>query len=261
MLLPRVLTAIVGIPVLIFLIHWGGLPYALFIVGVVALALHEYETVLSIGGRSPQRVMTILSGSALALCLAVGGPIGLVLSASVAAMLLLEMFSREHSLDRMALTLLGAVVFGWMLGHLVLIRELRPDGEKITFMLFVAVWIMDTAAYAVGKTLGRHKLAAVISPKKTWEGAAGGFAAALIFVMGYRAAALRETLTVGQAAGLGVLIGISGQLSDLAESMIKRAVGCKDSGNLLPGHGGLMDRFDSFILSAPIVYYYLSLVL
>lgn len=260
MLLPRVLTAAVGIPLLLFLIHWGGLPYALFISGICALALYEYETILTMGGRPVQRVATMAGGAALSLCLALGGPVSLVFSALVILFLMVEMLSREHSLDRLALSLLGAVVLGWMLGHLALIRDLRPDGEKISFFLFVSVWVMDTSAYAAGKTLGRHKLAAVLSPKKTWEGAAAGFAAAMGFALFYRSIALKDSLTVQQALILGVLIGVSGQLSDLAESMIKRAVGAKDSGNLLPGHGGVMDRFDSFILSAPIVYYYMALL-
>lgn len=260
MLLPRVLTAAVGIPLLLFLIHWGGLPYTLFISGICALALYEYEVILTLGGRPVQRVMTMIAGFALSLCLALGGPVSLVFSALVILFLIREMFSREHSLDRLALSLFGAVALGWMLGHLALIRDLRPDGEKLSFLLYVCVWVMDTSAYAVGKTLGRHKLAAVLSPKKTWEGASAGFAAAMGFALFYRAFALKDSLTVQQALILGALVGVSGQLSDLAESMIKRAVGAKDSGNLLPGHGGVMDRFDSFILSAPIVYYYMALL-
>jgi phosphatidate cytidylyltransferase len=260
MLLPRVLTAIVGIPFLIFLMHHGGLAYTAFIGAICALALYEYGLILKVGGRPCQRLITAAGGTFLALTLALGGPIGLVFTALVAAMVLREMSMREHSLDRLALSLFGAVFLGWMLGHLALIRDLKPHGEKLTYLLFVTVWVMDSAAYFVGKAFGKHPLASVLSPKKTWEGAAAGFAGAVLFILSFRALALRDSLSVAQALGLAALIGVSGQLSDLAESMVKRAVGVKDSGTLLPGHGGIMDRFDSFILAAPIVYYYVSLL-
>ncbi len=259
MLLPRVLTALVGIPLLLLLIHWGGLTFAGFTVAVSALALYEYGLILSLGQRPAQRVVAVLAGASLALCLALEGPVSLAVAFWTAVILLRELFGREHSLDRVALTMFGAVVLGWMPAHLALIRDLRPHGERLTFMLFAAVWAMDTAAYAVGKTVGRRKLALVVSPKKTWEGAAAGFAAAVGVVLAFRAGC-PEMLSLRRAALLGGVIGFAGQLSDLAESMIKRAVGAKDSGALLPGHGGVMDRFDSFILSAPAMYYCLVLL-
>ena len=259
MLLPRIATGLVGIPVLLFLIHWGGLSYSLFVAAVAVLALYEYGMILQIGGRPSQRVVTVAGGGALALCLALGGPLPLALTALVAVVMLREMANRQHSLDRVALTLLGCLLLGWMPAYLALIRDLRPYGERLTFMFFVAVWVMDTVAYAVGKSVGSRKLAAVLSPKKTWEGAAAGFIAAVAVVFAFRAAT-PGMLSLRRAAALGLIIGIGGQLSDLAESMIKRAVGAKDSGSLLPGHGGIMDRFDSFILSAPAVYYCLVLL-
>lgn len=259
MLLPRVLTAVVGIPLLIFLIHRGGLAYSLFIVTISVLALYEYGLILAKGGRPAQRVLTLAAGASLALAVVLDAPLGLVLTGCLAVMILREMFSRESSLDRLALSLFGGLVFGLMLAHLALIRELRPEGEKLTYLLFISVWIMDTAAYAVGKTLGKKPLAPVLSPKKTWEGAIAGFAAVMIFVPVFCSSAMPGALSPAKAALLGSIIGVSGQLSDLAESMIKRAVGVKDSGNLLPGHGGVMDRFDSFILCAPAVYYFLAL--
>jgi phosphatidate cytidylyltransferase len=150
--------------------------------------------------------------------------------------------------------LLGAVLLGWMPAYLGRIRDLRPDGERLTLMLFVAIWAMDTAAYAVGKTWGRRALAPVLSPKKTREGFAAGLVAALATVFIFRALK-PESLSLQHAIAAGLAIAVFGQLSDLAESMIKRSVGAKDSGAVLPGHGGVMDRFDSFLLSAPAVYY------
>lgn len=259
MLLPRVLTALIGIPLLLFLIHWGGPTYALFVVGIGVLTLYEYGVILAIGRRPLQRLNVVLGGAALALCLALSGPLSLVLSSVTALVMLREMFGRDHSLDRVSLTLFGALLFGCMPAHLALIRDLRPYGERLTYMLFVTVWAMYTAAYAVGRSLGKHPLAPVLSPKKTWEGAAAGFAAAVGVVLAFRAAS-PAMLSLPRALSMGTLIGVAGQLSDLAKSMIKRAVGVKDSGALLPGHGGVMDRFDSFLLSAPAVYYCLVLI-
>ncbi len=260
MLLPRVLTAIVGIPFLLYLIHAGGLCFSLFIVAVAALCLHEYGLILTLGGRPTQRVNAVVLGGALAACVALSGPVGLFLTAVIAVLMLREMLSREHSLDRVALTLFGALFLGWMPAHLALIRDLRPYGERLTFLFFVSVWAMDTAAMAAGKSFGRHKLAETLSPKKTWEGAAAGFLSANLVALLFQRFALPEALSVPQALALGSLIGLFGQLSDLAESLVKRAVGAKDSGRLLPGHGGVMDRFDSFILCAPAVYYFLVLI-
>jgi phosphatidate cytidylyltransferase len=259
MLLPRVLTAVVGIPLLLFLIHSGGLAFSAFVVAVSALSLYEYGVILTIGRRPTQRVNAIVGGCALALTLALGGPLDMALSAVVGLVVLQEMFSAEHSLDRVATTLLGALFLGFLPAHLALIRDLRPFGERLTFMYFVAVWIMDTSAYAVGRSWGSRALAPTLSPKKTWEGAVAGFAAAVAVVLGFRAAT-PGMLTLPRALAAGFLIGVGGQLSDLAESLVKRAVGAKDSGALLPGHGGVMDRFDSFILSAPALYYCLVLL-
>jgi phosphatidate cytidylyltransferase len=117
---------------------------------------------------------------------------------------------------------------------------------------------MDTAAYFVGKGFGSHALAPVLSPKKTWEGAIGGFAAALAVCAAFSHWSLKDALPLPFALGVGAVIGVTGQISDLAESMVKRDAGVKDSGALLPGHGGIFDRFDSYILCAPAVYYLLS---
>ncbi len=259
MLLPRILTAIIGIPLLLFLIHWGGYSFAAFIVAIAALSLYEYGTILAIGGKPSQRVLAVVAGAALAAAQALKFPIGAAVAAVLAAVLLREMFSRQHSLERIAYTLVGVLALGWMPAHLASLRDMRPWGERLTLMLFVSIWVMDIAAYAAGRALGRRPLASQLSPKKTWEGAIAGFAAASASVFAFRALS-PGMLSLPMAAVLAASIGVCGQLSDLAESLIKRAVGVKDSSAMLPGHGGVMDRFDSFILAAPIVYYCLVLL-
>lgn len=259
MLLPRVLTALVGIPLMLYLVHAGGVAYGLFVVAISALCCYEYALMLRLGGRPVQFVLTVVLGAALAACAALGGPLSVVLAAGAALVVLLEMAAKTHSLDRVALTLFGALFAGWMPAHLALIRGLRPHGEGFAFLTFAAVWAMDTAAYAAGRGFGRHSLAPVLSPKKTWEGAAAGFAAAIAVSLVFQKLMLHESLSPLMAVVIGVLIGTMGQLSDLAESMVKREAGVKDSGSLLPGHGGVFDRFDSYILCAPAVYYALTL--
>lgn len=260
MLLPRALTAIVGIPVLLGLLLRGGLAYDAFVLAVIVLCLYEYGLILRMGGRRIQRVGTVAWGAALALCLAFGGPLPLALSAAVGAMVLRELFDSRRTLEGLALGVFGIVFLGVMLSHLALLRGLGEHGAAFSIILFIAVWVMDSAAYGVGRAFGSRPLARDISPKKTWEGAAAGFAGAVAVAWAGGRLLPIGALPTAPALGLGVLIGVCGQLSDLAESMVKRAVGVKDSGCLLPGHGGVMDRFDSFILGAPAVYYYLQWV-
>jgi len=258
MLLPRVLTALVGIPLMLYLVHAGGMAYGLFVTGISALCCYEYALMLRLGGRPVQFVLTVALGAALAACAALGGPLPLVLAGGAALVVLVEMASKEHSLDRVALTLFGALFAGWMPAHLALIRDLRPHGEAFAFLTFAAVWAMDTAAYAAGRGFGRHALAPTLSPKKTWEGAAAGFLAAIGVCLAFQKFLLHGSVSPLEAVVIGVIIGSMGQLSDIAESMVKRDAGVKDSGALLPGHGGVFDRFDSYILCAPAVYYALS---
>lgn len=258
MLLPRVLTALVGIPLLLYLVHNGGLAFSVFVTGIAALCCYEYALMLRLGGRPVHFVLTVVLGAGLAACASFGGPLGLVLTAAVFVAAVVETFSKDHSMDRAALTLFGALFAGWMPAHLALIRDLRPHGEAFVFMLFVTVWVMDTAAYAAGHAMGKRLLAPVLSPKKTWEGAVAGFLSAVLVCLAFQRFALKDALPPLQAGAIGVLIGVTGQISDLAKSIVKRDVGVKDSGALLPGHGGVFDRFDSYILAAPAVYYFLT---
>lgn len=262
MLLPRLLTALVGIPAVLYLARAGGVPYLVFAVGAAALALYEYALMLWAGGRGIQRATTVAGGAlvALGVALSPAGPAGagsahLAVSALLMAAVLREMLRKDHSLDRAAVTVFGALFVGWTLGHLVLLRELSPHGEALTYMLFATVWATDTAAYAAGTAFGRRRLAPVLSPKKSWEGSAAGLAGAAAAAWAVRRWLCPSAMGAPAALGLGLLVGVSSQLSDLAQSLVKRAAGVKDSAALLPGHGGVFDRADAFLLSAPLFYY------
>lgn len=263
MLLPRILTALVGIPSLLYFMHLGGLSYCMLITVIAALALHEYAMVLWLGGRGVQYWLTVLGGAALAAAVGLDGGRGsqqglpaVVLTCLIAISVLRELFRKEHSLDRASLTLFGALFVGWGLGHLPLVRGLEK-GEAWTMLIFVTVWICDSTAYFTGRGFGRHKLAEVISPKKTWEGAVGGLVGAFVAVFAARGLFLHEELSIPLAVSVALLVGTLGQVSDLCQSLVKRAAGVKDSASLLPGHGGVFDRMDSFLLLAPGYYYLL----
>ncbi len=271
MLLPRIITALIGIPLALFLVHQGSFPYLAFIFLVIILALYEYRLVLRMGGKHVQAVPLFLFGIMLAAVSAFdrsqarppGGDnlIPLAITLAVIGCFVWEIFSKKRSLERISLTLLGIFFVSWTLIHMFHLRDLRPYGEYITYLMLVSVWIMDTAAYAAGSSFGKHKLAETISPKKTWEGAIAGFAGSILSVLAAVWLFPQEAfLSFKSAVAIGCLIGVIGQLSDLAESVIKRAVGVKDSSGLLPGHGGVLDRFDSFILLAPALYYFFILV-
>ncbi len=259
----RVISAIILIPVIIFLVWWGGYPYSAAIILASSLMLIEFWGLSqSIGGRGG-RIFTVVCG--ILFCLSAVDSIGFRIPVELALTLtLLLLFSYQIFRDQVnvaflsvASTLLGVVYIGWAFGyHLILLRDISDAGRGLIFFLLVTIWLGDTAAYLFGKRFGRHKLRPTISPAKTIEGAIAGIVFGTLGGLGVRFFFLEEVLSFPHALVLGVMLGIVGQLSDLSESVIKRSAGVKDSGDLIPGHGGLLDRCDSLVLSAPALYYY-----
>jgi phosphatidate cytidylyltransferase len=163
----------------------------------------------------------------------------------------------EQSLRDGAMTLFGVLYLGLTLGMLSMTR-LLPQGEWLIFFLLLVTWASDTGAYYVGTLYGRHRLAPTISPKKTVEGLVGGLIAAIIAGYIARWWFLPE-LSGLDCLVLATLLTIAGLWGDLAESAMKRTVGMKDSGGILPGHGGMLDRLDSLLFATPVFYYYITL--
>lgn len=161
----------------------------------------------------------------------------------------------KKAVTKIALTFFGVLYIGWMLFHLVLIKEL-PDGNKFLFLVFLITWMTDTGAYLIGTKWGRHKLTLYLSPNKTIEGSLAGLAFAICSTFIFKRIFL-PSIDPSSALALALILSLIGQLGDLSESMIKRSAGVKDSGALIPGHGGLLDIFDSLIFSAPTAFYYL----
>jgi len=184
--------------------------------------------------------------------------VSLLLSSAVVISLILLLLCRqkEASFIDWAWTIAGTLYVGWLLSHFVALRGLDDGRNWVFFALFVT-FSSDTTAFFIGRALGRHHLAPHISPGKTWEGAIGGILGAIVVSLLFTLPTpLSLPLSYWQAILLGLLVSIFGQLGDLVESLLKRNTGVKDSGKLLPGHGGFLDRIDSIVFAGIVVYYY-----
>ena len=156
--------------------------------------------------------------------------------------------------ERTANTLFGAVYVGWLLGYAIWLHG-RADGPGLVLFLVGVTWAGESAAYLVGSTIGRHQIAPVLSPRKTVEGAVAQVVASVAAALVLGLWLLPGCSAIG-ATGAGAALGIIGQVGDLAESAVKRSIGTKDTGSLIPGHGGMLDRVDSLLFNAPALYFY-----
>lgn len=262
----RVITAFaIGLPAL-FAIIAGGIWLTALVLIIVFYASKEYTEILRNKGFLPS-LKIILTSSAIFAGLAYFNkfnliPLALTISALMAFMWVLFR-GRQPYIANVATTLLGFVYCGWFPLHLLFLRNMggdidgwlipSPHGAGYCILILFAVLVTDTFCYFVGCKWGKHKLSPVISPNKTIEGSLGGSFMCMLFSLGI---GLAIGITWYHAVILGALIAIFAQIGDLCESMIKRDAGVKDSSNVLPGHGGFLDRTDSYIMTIPVVYYY-----
>lgn len=257
----RVYSALVFFPLFYGLVrHLPPAAFAVFVAIGILLAQYEYYRFYF----PLPSVLPMGVGLALGLLVSAGfAAPGLLdppatLTMIVMALLLYQALSGQDlktGLLDAAVLLFGVFYVAWLLGHLILIRHMT-DGSFLIFFLFLVTWANDTAAYYVGTFWGRHQMAPRISPKKTWEGAIGGVLGSVAAAFACRAWFL-DSLSATDAAALGLLVGVMAPLGDLCESVLKRSAGVKDSGGIIPGHGGVLDRMDSLIFTAPVLYYYL----
>ena len=188
-------------------------------------------------------------------------PLHPVLLLTLAATLLFHLLSKQdlsRSLVDISVLIFGTLYIGFALRHLLLTRAL-PDGIFLVFFVILVTWAGDTGAYYAGVSMGRTPLAPRISPNKTVEGLLGGCLLAVVIALIARAWFI-PSFTIVDAVVLGILLTVAGLIGDLSESMFKRGAGVKDSGGLIPGHGGMLDRLDSLLLTAPAYYYYVTLL-
>jgi phosphatidate cytidylyltransferase len=267
-LLTRILAAVIGIPLVFLCVYFGGILFYAMMFVVSVLSVYEY--LLIVKKYNPSAVVSLIMAAIffLFLCFCeVCCGCGCMDKASIAALLMLlilfatEVFkgNAELSVERIATSFLGAFFIPLAFAHMVYIRDLN-GGMRLIFFIFIEVWVLDTAAYSFGYIFGKYKLAKGVSPKKTVEGAAAGIVFGVLTAVVCRYLFMSAILTVYEASVLGLGISVVGQFSDLAESLIKRDGNVKDSGKLIPGHGGVFDRFDSYLFAAPAVYYVLIFI-
>jgi phosphatidate cytidylyltransferase len=257
-LIHRVLSAVILVPLVLAAAYLGGPVWALLVTVGALLGGYEFYGIVRRAGHEPSYVVG-LALVAMAMWDSYQPDLGIVRWAVTAAAIALLAWcilqrETERSLVNWSLTLAGAVYTGMLTGHLVSLRNL-PNGLGWLLLTFAGTWTCDTLAFAVGKWWGRTEFFSEISPNKTVEGALGGGFAGMT-----AAAAVGRYmgLALWQALALGVLLVVGVLLGDLAESLIKRQAGVKDSGSLIPGHGGMLDRIDSLLFAAPLVYYFLT---
>ena len=259
MLKKRIITALLAIPVLTIAV-WFDKPLPWFTVFVViwgVLAIFEFYRVVAVSKVS----LLTYSGLVWTLLFIVSPHFDydlltpLILTSAILLSMILLVFrsQKEGAFVNWAWTIAGVLYVGWLLSYLVALR--LDAGRDWVLLALFCTFGSDTNAFFVGSLLGKHRLAPRISPAKTWEGAIGGVLGAIIVSLAI-VSILGMPLSYGQAILLGLLVSVFGQLGDLVESLLKRNTGIKESGDLVAGHGGVLDRMDSVVFAGVVVYYY-----
>jgi phosphatidate cytidylyltransferase len=266
-MIARILTVLISVPIIAACTYFGGLWFFFLVAILAAVSLNEFYNLMRSKGLSPYYAI----GNFFTLLFIVYIQLALmhpnwesassaILTAAVIVTFSAGIFIRRTAMATVntAITLLGMLYVGWLFSYLVLLRNMTLHGANLFFLL-VAVWACDSAAYLFGKTFGKKQLSPYISPSKTVIGSIAGFifAVGVAYVFGMLVEHARVPGKWMHYLILGAVIGVIAQISDLAESLIKRDAGAKDSSKLVPGHGGILDRMDSFVFTAPVVYYYL----
>lgn len=288
MTLTRIFTALVLIPIVVGIViltpTWA---VAIALAVITVLALWEYFALGDAIGHRAYRLWTIFS--ALALIYIQWNPIplknrgqvvGLALLASdhfyrkdasysflvllvfILGLTVLTLFTRRplvESLPSVGISSSAFLLVAFPLSFAVCLHGMGPvfDGPRLLLFALAIIWASDTVAYFVGRSIGKHPLAPHISPKKTWEGSIGGLIGSLLVAYAFR---YWLYIPLPHLLAMATFGNIAGQMGDLLESACKRSAGVKDSGSLLPGHGGILDRIDALILCIPVIWYYLVLV-
>ncbi len=261
----RTITGIVFVAVVVSAIVTNQIFFSSLFFIITILGLYEFYKLWRIGGKELSMYLGIALGGLTYIGLVavsihvIEAELLLLLIPLVVGIFIVELYRNRHfPFENIALTLLGslyiAVPFG-LLNFLYL-----PDNNRIYLLLlayFVLLWLNDTFAYLFGMTLGKHRLFERISPKKSWEGSIGGGLTTIVVT--WILSTIETSIPFIHWAVIALIIVVIGTLGDLVESMMKRSLNCKDSGNILPGHGGILDRFDAVLLSAPVIFVYVEL--
>jgi phosphatidate cytidylyltransferase len=266
----RFLSGAVFIPILIVLAWRGGYAFLALVALEVTLGLVEFYRMMRAKGLKPYPRVGWLASMGLLWIMfrPETANADFLLTSLLLLVLALELRQPQATgrVEHIALSMFGVLYVGWLSGHLVLLRELplsigRPYSAGMSYVLlaFFVTWSSDTGGYTVGRLFGRIRPWKAISPRKSLEGSLGsmGFALAAAFIA---RAWFAPYLRVWDAVAVGLLVGLFAQVGDLVESLLKRDTGAGSSSNIIPGHGGVLDRFDSLYFAGPALYYYLRFV-
>ncbi|MCX7798528.1 MAG: phosphatidate cytidylyltransferase [Melioribacter sp.] len=261
----RIIVALFGIPLIIILAIVGKVPFLVFVLFIGLVSFFEFVNILKkrkyfpnlfIGGLS---VFLIILNSYLSFIENEFLFFIIVLLLFLAELLI----HKDSPIVNIGASLIGIFYIGFFSSAIVSIREFYKDtlfnydeGGYLIVAILASIWICDSAAYFVGSAFGKHKILPHISPNKSWEGAIAGFIFSVLTMIVAKFIIL-NLVTISNALTIGIIIGVFGQIGDFIESMIKRDANVKDSSSLIPGHGGIFDRFDSLIYSAPLIYLYM----
>lgn len=273
----RILTSIIGIPLLYLIFYLGGVWFLLLFLVVIFVAEFEFIAMLKKKGYALQKGLIFLCGVILPAAAYFGFVYFSIVAAAIIITTLLLMLMQERGgdvLSQTALNLLVIIYLGWFLSHAILLRNigdseymrlvgeydqgLRDSGFFYVIFVVTCTFLNDTGAYYIGKWKGRRKLSPEISPGKTVEGTLGGIITAIV-TAGIVNLVFKSPLPYFFAFVFAFIVSLAAIFGDLFESMIKRTAGVKDSGAILPGHGGILDRFDSLILVFPVSFYLILL--
>jgi len=258
----RVISGVVFIPLFVWLVQKG--PFVLFwllIAAASCIGLCELYNVLEKAGIETFRTLGISIGAVFSLLFVhdVSHPTLVFFGSACFFVFLYSIFFCEDlscGIRRISGTCFGMYI-PILMYHILLIWKL-PHGRSLILALMITIWMGDTCAYYVGKNFGKHKLAPVISPNKTVEGLLGAFLGNFLGAVFLKFFILPARFSFPHFVAIALLVGCVGQLGDLFESLLKRGAGVKDSGNVIPGHGGMLDRLDSLIFTAPLFFYLVS---
>ena len=263
----RTLINVIGIPAILYLLWQGGPAFASFIFLVMMIGLDEFYRMNTTGRQTPVKLtgyiftglmaayyfwlpaITLLQGLSLLTCF-------------IVITLFIEMGRDKLNPTRnMGITILGIMYVPVLLGSVIALRNLDTVySTYFTISMIVAIWICDSAAFIFGMKWGQKKIFPRVSPNKSWVGSLAGLVSTFVVFYGLHVQGILPDLTLLDVAVFSIITGFFGQAGDFAESLLKRDAGVKDSGKLLLGHGGVLDRFDSIIFASPLTYAYLSII-
>lgn len=263
----RIIVSIIAIPLIIGICYLGGYYFLAFTLGIGLISFYEF----SLLAKNKDAYVNSIVGFVMTAFLIINSYFVFIsfhysILIGILLLLIYELFrDKSSAIINLGTTLLGIFYIGLFSSTLIGIREIYSgfsyeyqNGGLLIISMMITIWMCDSAAYFLGTAFGKHRLFPRVSPKKSWEGAVAGFIFS-IATMIFMKSVLIDFLTMNQAITIGIIIGSFGQIGDLIESLIKRDANVKDSSDIIPGHGGILDRFDSLLYSAPIVFLYFSL--